>query len=50
MDISATRIVLMLISLAIVLAVPTIFIVLGFSALRLLRDIRDTLREKQNAS
>lgn len=49
MDISGWHIVIMLIALLFAVAIPIICIVLGFSAVRLLRDIRDTLREKQSA-
>ena len=40
---------LVVFALGIAIAVPVIYIFLGFSAVRLLRDIRDSLRQQQRA-
>ena len=49
MDISPVHLVLVLIAAGVGIAVPVIYIFLGFSAIRLLRDIRDTLRQQQRS-
>lgn len=49
MDISPVHLVLLVIVMGFAVAIPVAYIFLGFAAVRLLRDIRDTLREKQHA-
>jgi hypothetical protein len=49
MDVNPMHLVLLVIAMGFAVAIPVIYIFLGFAAVRLLRDIRDTLREKQRA-
>jgi hypothetical protein len=49
LDINPLHFVFVVIAMGFAVAIPVIYIFLGFSAVRLLRDIRDTLREKQSA-
>jgi hypothetical protein len=49
MGMSLVQLVLGLIVAGVGVAVPVICIFLGFSAVRLLRDIRDSLREQQRS-
>jgi hypothetical protein len=49
MDISIVQLVLLVIAMRFAVAVPVIYIVLGFSAVRILRDIRDIPRERPSA-
>jgi len=49
MDFSPVNLLLVLLAAGIGVAVPVIYIFLGFSAVRLLRDIRDALRAQQHS-
>jgi hypothetical protein len=49
MGIPLVHLLLILIAAGISIAVPVIFFFLGFSAVRLLRDIRDTLHAQQRS-
>jgi hypothetical protein len=43
------HLVLVVLAVGIAVAIPVIYIFLGFSAVRLLRDIRDILRQQQRS-
>jgi len=49
MDVSPVHLLLLLIAAGVGIGIPVIYLFLGISAVRLLRDIRDALRAQQHS-